>query len=97
MTPHFERVRNQILTPLLERKQQLAVLSAIYRDKMPPDEAKMTRELSEWLTKAIIYLRDINVDTWEEWGKAMERYNLLQDDLKMIRLKSEIFNTENHN
>jgi hypothetical protein len=22
MTPHFERVRNQILTPLLERKQQ---------------------------------------------------------------------------
>jgi hypothetical protein len=97
MTPHFERVRNQILTPLLERKQQLAVLSAIYRDKMPPDEVKMTRELSEWLTNAIIYLRDINVDTWEDWSKSMVTYNKMLDGIRMIQLKSEIFNTENHN
>jgi len=97
MTPHFERVRNQILSPLLERKQQLAVLSAIYRDKMPPDESKMNSELILWINSAIKFLQEINVGTFEDWSKSMVSYNKMLDEIRMIQLKSEIFNPVNSN
>ena len=97
MTPHFDRIRNQILSPLLERKQQLAVLSAIYRDTMPPDESKMNSELILWINSAIKFLQDINVDTFEDWSKSMVSYNKMLDEIRMIQLKSEIFNPVNSN
>ena len=97
MTPHFDRIRNQILSPLLERKQQLAVLSTIYRDTMPPDESKMNSELILWINSAIKFLQEINVDTFEDWSKSMVSYNKMLDEIRMIQLKSEIFNPVNSN
>lgn len=95
MTPHFNFVRNSISSALRLRLEQLT-----YHTEITPlgrSESKVNTELLQWLKDALKYLESIDVDTFEDWQNAMDKYEVMTQRLRLISLKSEIFNPVNSN
>ncbi len=95
MTPHFNFVRNSISSALRLRLEQLTYHTEI--TTLGRSESKVNNELLQWLKDALKYLESIDVDTFEDWQNAMDKYEVMTQRLRLISLKSEIFNPVNSN